>query len=389
MASDISGLVPPHGGGPLVQQRLAAVQAADAAAQLADAVSVQLSVAQLADVEMLASGAFTPLTGFMTAAERQQVLAGMRLPDGTLWPMPITLPVDAALVPKLRGQRHVALRDAARRLVAQLTLDEVYERDPLQEAQLAFGTQSPDHPGVAALVASGRFCAAGRVTALVDTVLPALAVPALTPHACRQVFAARGWRRVVGFQTRNPIHRAHEYILKCALETADGLLLHPLVGATKGDDIPADVRLTCYQALVQAALPAARTCLSVWPAAMRYAGPKEAVLHAIARQNYGCSHFIVGRDHAGVGSFYTPSAAQEIFNQLPAPLRIQPLFFDNAFFCRSCAQMATAKTCPHPPSAQISLSGTQVRQMLRRGERPPPEFSRPEVADILIKWART
>jgi sulfate adenylyltransferase len=243
---------------------------------------------------------------------------------------------------------------------------------------------------VAQLLERGPWCLAGPVTVLKPQVVGSLdGGTALTPTETRAAFVERGWKRVVGFQTRNPVHRAHEYIIKCAMESSDGLLLHPLVGFTKSDDIPAPVRLRCYQALLTSVMPASRVLLSLLPAPMRYGGPREAILHAIMRQNYGCSHFIVGRDHAGVGSYYGTYDAQKIFGTLPEDvLQIRPLFFEHAFFCRACAQMATPKTCPHDTDQHVTLSGTKVREMLKRGERPPPEFSRAQVADVLIEWAR-
>lgn len=386
MPSSPTPLVAPHGGH-LVDQRLSPQAAQALLAAEPPSAQIQLSMFQLADVEMLATGAMSPLTGFMNSRDRARVAREMRLEDGTLWPIPITLQLPEAVAASLKLGTRVGLQNSEGSVVAVLDVEEIYARDAAEEARAIFGTDEVQHPGVAALLEGGAWCVAGRVQTLIANVGGTLSVAAMTPQQTRAVFAERGWQRIVGFQTRNPIHRAHEYIIKCAMETADGLLLHPLVGATKGDDIPAPVRLKCYEALLDCAMPKERVCLSVLGAAMRYAGPKEAVLHAIMRQNYGCSHFIVGRDHAGVANYYGTYDAQRIFATLPEGLRIMPLFFENAFFCRRCAQMATDKTCPHNAASHVSLSGSKVREMLRGGERPPPEFSRPEVADILIKWA--
>jgi sulfate adenylyltransferase len=386
MPSSPTPLVAPHGGH-LVDQRLSPQAAQALLATEPPSAQIQLSMFQLADVEMLATGAMSPLTGFMNSRDRARVAREMRLEDGTLWPIPITLQLPEAVAASLKLGTRVGLQNSEGSVVAVLDVEEIYARDAAEEARAIFGTDEVQHPGVAALLEGGAWCVAGRVQTLIANVGGTLSVAAMTPQQTRAVFAERGWQRIVGFQTRNPIHRAHEYIIKCAMETADGLLLHPLVGATKGDDIPAPVRLKCYEALLDCAMPKERVCLSVLGAAMRYAGPKEAVLHAIMRQNYGCSHFIVGRDHAGVANYYGTYDAQRIFANLPEGLRIMPLFFENAFFCRRCAQMATDKTCPHNAASHVSLSGSKVREMLRGGERPPPEFSRPEVADILIKWA--
>jgi ATP sulfurylase len=265
-----------------------------------------------------------------------------------------------------------------------LEVSEVFERDRRAEAELVYGTGDPAHPGVARVLGAPARAVAGPVWALVEPLEGPVGSRALTPSQTRATFASRGWVTVVGFQTRNPVHRAHEYLMKCALEMADGLLLHPLVGPTKDGDVPVEVRMAAYEAVL-GYFPAARVVLAALVAPMRYAGPREAVLHALVRKNYGCTHFIVGRDHAGVGRYYGPFQAQELLASLaPEELGIVPLRFDNAFYCRRCAAMATAKTCPHPEADQVALSGTQVRAMLASGQLPPPEFSRAEVAQLLI-----
>ena len=261
----------------------------------------------------------------------------------------------------------------------------MFAYDARHEAELCFRTTEEAHPGVARLYGQPGQYLAGDVTVF-ERPQPSFPELALDPEQTRAAFAERGWKRVVGFQTRNPIHRAHEYVTKSALEVVDGILIHPLVGETKGDDVPAGVRVDCYHALLDNYYPANRTLLAAFPAAMRYGGPREAVWHAICRKNYGCSHFIVGRDHAGVGSYYGTYDAQEIFDELDAAaLGIEPMMFEHSFFCKTCGSMASGKTCPHDREAHVFLSGTMVREMLARGERPPEEFTRAEVADILIK----
>jgi sulfate adenylyltransferase len=340
---------------------------------------VTLSSKELSDLDMLASGALSPLTGFLGKDDYRRVVEDMHLENGTLWALPVTLAVAEAP----RGDV-VLLCSEAGEPVATLEVDSVFDYDAAEEARHCFGTTDEAHPGVARILGQPRRYLAGDVTVFARPQQPFPDL-ALDPSDTRRAFAERGWMTIAGFQTRNPIHRAHEYVTKCALEITDGLLVHPLVGETKSDDVPAAVRVDCYHALLDRYYPRGRTVLSAFPAAMRYGGPREAVWHAICRKNYGCSHFIVGRDHAGVGSYYGTYEAQELISSLdPDELGIEPLKFEHSFYCRACEGMASTKTCPHGDEDKVMLSGTKVREMLARGERPPMEFSRPEVADILI-----
>jgi len=345
---------------------------------------------ELSDLEMLAVGALSPLAGFVGEADYVSVLETMHLSGGLAWAIPVTLSLTDDDVKRIGAGNSVALlsREGGDP-IAVVDVAEVFKRDRQKEALGVYGTEDLEHPGVRALHDAGDFCLAGTVRALGLPEHDDFLSYRLTPAQTRAAFAERGWRTVVGFQTRNPIHRAHEYLQKCALEIVDGLLVHPLVGATKGDDVPADVRMRCYEALFEGYYPKDRAMVSVFPAAMRYAGPREAIWHAICRKNYGCTHFIVGRDHAGVGSYYGTYDAQRIFEEFdPGELGITPLMFDHSFWCNACEGMASPKTCPHGEESRVSLSGTMVREMLRAGERPPIEFSRPEVADILIDAMR-
>jgi sulfate adenylyltransferase len=340
---------------------------------------LELTSRELSDLDMIASGALSPLEGFMGRVDYERVLDEMHLASGLPWALPVCLAVDSAPA----GDR-VALADEAGTPVAWIEVDEVFEYDKEREAELSFRTTDDAHPGVARLYGQRPLYLSGQVTVFERQ---AAAFPELArdPAETRRVFAERGWRRVVGFQTRNPIHRAHEYLTKVALETVDGLLVHPLVGETKADDVPVGVRVDCYNTLLEGYYPQDRVLLSAFPAAMRYAGPREAIWHAICRKNYGCSHFIVGRDHAGVGDYYGTYDAQLIFDEFSAhELDVEPMFFEHTFWCNVCGSMASTKSCPHGPEDRVFLSGTKVREMLGEGEVPPVEFTRPEVARVLI-----
>ena len=376
--------IPPHGG--KLVDLLMWPDEADAAAEAAvNLPKISLAPRDLSDLEMLAVGALSPLTGFMAEDDYTTVLADMHLASGLPWTIPVTLSLDDADAKRIGGAARVVLVSGDEP-AALLDVEGIYRRDREAEALSVFRTTDTAHPGVRALMSSGDYVAAGPVQVLRAPRHTTFQGHRLTPAETRRVFSERGWKTVVGFQTRNPVHRAHEYLQKCALEIVDGLLLHPLVGETKEDDVPADVRMRCYEVLLDSYYPGDRVMMSVFPAAMRYAGPKEAIWHAICRKNYGCTHFIVGRDHAGVGSYYGTYDAQKIFDEFdPEELGITPLFFEHAFFCNKCDQMASPKTCPHGEQDRVVLSGTKVREMLRAGKKPPKEFSRPEVATILIE----
>jgi sulfate adenylyltransferase len=382
------GLIPPHGG-KLVNLVVDESRAAALKKTAGSATKIRLGEREQCDLELLAVGAMSPLTGFMGEADFHSVCDAIKLESGLPWPAPIVCPVDKATAEKIEIGQTVALHDDADRLLGTMVVQEKYTHDKKKEAEKVFLTTDEAHPGVAVTMAQGDVCLGGPVEVITPRHDPQFPAHRLAPAQTRAAFSERGWETVVAFQTRNPIHRAHEYLTKCALEMVDGLLIHPLVGQTQKGDIPADVRMQCYEVLLEKYYNTAHAMLSVLPAAMRYAGPREAILHALLRKNYGCTHFIVGRDHAGVGDYYGTYDAQRIFDELdPAAVGIAPVKFEHTFWCKKSGAMASAKTTNSEKQDRVFLSGTAVREMLRKGERPPVEFTRPEIADILIEAMR-
>lgn len=375
-------LIKPHGG-ELVNRVLAGEAGELALARARKLPKVVMGTKELSDLELIAVGAFSPLKGFMGMDDYASVLDNMRLSNGLVWTIPITLPVSSEQAKGLEIGREVALTNETGDIFGVLGLAEKYNYNREKEARLVYRTTDTAHPGVARLMAQGDVLLAGEIY-LLNRPVPEFPEFHLDPAGIRAIIREKGWKSMVGFQTRNPVHRAHEYIQKCALEMLDGLLLQPLVGETKTDDIPPGIRMRSYQVLLEGYYPKDRTMLAVLPAAMRYAGPREAVFHALVRKNYGCTHFIVGRDHAGVGSYYGTYDAQLIFDEFaPEEIDITPLFFEHTFYCKACGNMASNKTCPHPAEARLTLSGTKVREMLGQGAVLPGEFTRPEVARVL------
>ncbi len=389
MSAATADAITPHGGGDLVDLAAPARERDALRRHAAGLSAVPLSARDLADLEMLATGAFSPLTGFMGEADYARSRDEMRLASGIVWSIPITLGVDEAIARSLKAGQEIALTADGGARLAILKLAELFRVDRKREAEAVFGTADEAHPGVRNVISTPPWCLGGRVILIDDIPGRTFLEYPREPRQTRAAFRERGWRKIVAFQTRNPTHRAHEYIQKAALEICDGLMLHPLVGETKGDDVPAAVRMETYKVMLDLYYPKDRAMIGVMPAHMRYGGPREAVLHAAVRRNYGCTHFIVGRDHAGVGNYYGSYDAQKIFARFsPEEIGITPLTFENTFFCKRCAAMASYKTCPHGDDDRLLLSGTKVREMLRRGESPPPEFTRPEIAAILVRAMR-
>ena len=376
--------IKPHGG--VLVNAFAVGDEAEALRERAqDLKQIHLADRRLSDLEMIGTGAFSPLDGFMNRADYENVVVNMRLASGLPWTIPITLAVTSDEAETLKIGTEVALVDKFGNVLAVMDLEEIYKYNVEREARLVYRTTDESHPGVRNLYRRGDVHLGGKIKILRKRADENFPEYRLTPTQTRAAFAERGWRTIVGFQTRNPIHRAHEYITKCALEIVDGLLIHPLVASSKEDDIPAEARMECYKVLIDNYYPKNRVLLSVLPAAMRYAGPREAILHALVRKNYGCTHFIVGRDHAGVGNYYGTYEAQYIFDEFdPEELEITPLKFDNAYYSPTVGGMGTDKTLPEG-AEKLTLSGTKVRQLLLDGQVPPAEFTRPEIAKVLIE----
>jgi len=382
-------MIAPHGGR-LIDRIVSDREREDLEERVPGMPRIRLNEREVADIEMIATGAMSPLEGFMCRDDYTSVLDLMRLSSGLPWTLPITLAVKEGDGTQYKEGVDIALDDPDGSSLGVLHLAEKYRVDKQLEAEKVLLTTDPAHPGVQYLQSVGDIYLGGKISLIHRPKHTILNNYRLDPKETRVLFKMRGWERIVAFQTRNPIHRAHEYLQKCALEVCDALLVHPLMGATKEGDIPADVRMRCYEVLLEKYYPKTRVAISVFPAAMRYAGPREAIFHAIARKNYGVTHFIVGRDHAGVGSYYGTYDAHYIFSEFdPEEIGVTPLFFDHAFFCTKCGNMASTKTCPHGSDDHVFLSGTKVREMLSRGECPPAEFTRPEVAQVLMESYRS
>lgn len=376
--------ISPHGG-KLVNRILEGEQRQEIVKRAGGLKNITISPRIISDIELISVGAMSPLEGFMGEDDYRSVVETMRLRNGLAWSIPIVLPVSKEEAAKLKEGEDVSLLGESGSLVAVLHLEEKFSYDKEKEAKEVYRTTDEAHPGVKVIYAQGDTLLGGKISLvnrLEDVEFPEYR---FEPVQTRKMFSDKGWKRIVAFQTRNPIHRAHEYLQKCALEMVDGLLIHPIVGETKSDDIPADIRMKCYEVLIDNYYPKDRVILSVLPAAMRYAGPREAIFHALVRKNYGCTHFIVGRDHAGVGNYYGTYDAHKIFDEFkPEEIGITPIFFDHTFYCKRCGGMASIKTCPCPKEFHLMLSGTKVRELLKDKQDLPVEFTRPEVGRVLM-----
>lgn len=381
--------IEPHGGS-LINRVLEGSEREEWLKKADSLKSISASFRVITDLELISIGAMSPLDGFMKKDDYESVVESMKLANGLPWSLPIKLPVSTDEASTLNEGEDILIRDNSGHALAILHLEEKYDYDKKKEAQEVYKTTEDAHPGVAVVYEQGDVLLGGKVSLINPLNNVEFPERRLEPKQTRKYFNDQGWKRVVGFQTRNPIHRAHEYLQKCALEMVDGLLIHPIVGETKSDDIPADIRMRCYQALIDNYFPQNRVLLSVLPASMRYAGPREAIFHALLRKNYGCTHFIVGRDHAGVGNYYGTYDAHYIFDEFkPEEIGIIPIFFDHSFYCNNCNGMASSKTCGCSKENHVFLSGTKVREMLSNGQDLPPEFTRPEVSKILMEAYQT
>ena len=383
-------MISPHGG--TLVSRLVPREARDEVRAYARTLPViDMNAREASDLLLISIGAMSPLEGFMGEAAYTSVLESMRLPSGVVWSLPVTLSVSDQSIARRATPFAAALRTPDGEIAGVMSVEELYTPDKKIEATRALGTADEAHPGVQYLASTGATYAGGRVWMIERAKQGPFGDRELDPAETRALFAEKKWDRVCAFQTRNPIHRAHEYLIKCALEIVDGFLIHPAMGETKSDDVPASARMDCYLALIEHYFPASNVALSAFPYAMRYAGPREAILHALIRQNYGCTHFIVGRDHAGVGNYYGTYDAQKLFTTFaPGEIAITPIMFEHSFYCTKCGGMASQKTCPHGSADRIALSGTKVREMLVNGDNLPGEFTRPEIAEILHKhYAQT
>ena len=377
-------MIEPHGGR-LVKAIAEGEKGKELLEKAENLYTLEVPFRYLSDCEMIAIGGYSPLSGFMTKDEVMSVLENVALTDGTVWAIPVVLPISRKVASEISVGDKVVLTEGGKP-IAIVKVSEKYTLDKEYYCEKVFKTTDINHPGVRWFMESGDVFLAGDVVLLNRPRREVDEKYYLDPEDTRKEFERRGWKRIVAFQTRNPIHRAHEYLIKCALEAVDGALIHPLVGETKADDIPAAIRMKCYEVLIGNYFNKERVLLSVLPASMRYAGPREAVHHMITRKNYGCTHMIIGRDHAGVGNYYGTYEAQEFVDKFVDRLGIEPVKFEHAFYCTVCESMATAKTCPHPKEKHVLLSGTKVREMLKIGKKPPKEFTRPEIANVLVRF---